>query len=224
MRYTLLGLLTALPLVACTGSPTQTITGRIGPGFPTSITTVKVLQGGTVVASSRVAADGTFQLAVPPGSGLSIHLVGSGQSDVVFPRQSGTIAKTFAVRPGGVSFNLGTMYFVGSSTNFAFHDQSGSGSAGSGTCDASDDQDASGATCVDDGDTSGGTCSADGSDGAEMGDSGSGSDSSADAGSGSDTSSEGADPADGPDEGNAVAEHNFPADGCADGSDNGGDD
>lgn len=224
MRYTLLGLLTTLPLVACTGSPTQTIKGRIGPGFPSPITTVKVVQGGTVVASSRVAADGTFQLAVPPGSGLSIHLVGTGQSGVVFPRQSGTIAKTFVVRPGGVSFNLGTMYYVGSSTTFAFHDESGSGSAGSGsTCDPSDDKDASGATCIDDGDASGGTCSADGSDGAEMGDSGSGSDSSADAGSG-DGSSEGADPADGPDEGNAVAEHNFPADGCADGGDNGGDD
>jgi len=194
----------ALPLaVGCSSSQPQILTGHIAPGFPAPITSVNVIKGSTVVASSPVAADGSFRLGVPAGTSYSIRLVSTGQTALVFPRHSGSINTTFAIRQGGVSFDLGGLHYVGTSTSttFAFHD-----SAPSGTCDA-EDHDSSGATCVDDGDASEGTCDA--------------GDSESEASDGSDSGSDAAEPADA---GDAVAEHNFPADGCADGNDNGGDD
>lgn len=194
----------ALPLaIGCSSSQPQVLTGHINPGFPTPITSVTVIKGSSVVATAPIAADGSFRLSVPAGTGYSIRLVSTGQTALVFPRHSGSINTTFAIRPGGVSFDLGGLHYLGTSTTtFAFHD-----GAASGTCNA-EDHDSTGATCIDDGDTSGGTCEAgdggsEGSDGADSG------------------SDAGAEPAD---LGDAVADHNFPADGCADGGDNGGDD
>ena len=210
--------LLALPVfAACTGGSTQILSGRVAPGFPTPITQVRVVAGTRVVASAPVAADGSFRLSVPAGSGYAIRLVGSGQSALVFPRHSGAIDTTFAIRAAGVSFDLGGLHYVGSAgtTHFAFHDQGGTGSGSGGSCDGND-HDSSGATCVDDGDTSGGTCGSGGEQEGDGSDSGAGSDDGSDSGGGSDSS--------GSDDGDAVAEHNFPQDGCADGNDNGGDD
>ena len=75
-----------------------------------------------------------------------------------------------------------------------------------------EEHDVNGATCIDDGDHQDSQCG-DTQDGATE-------DGSND-GSGADAETK---TADAPDAGDAVAEHNFPADGCADGSDNGGDD
>jgi len=127
----------------------------------------------------------------------------------VFPRHTSGIARTFTVRGSGVAFNLGALHFIGhaATTTFTFHD------AGASTeCD-SEDHDAMGATCVDDGDNGGGSCESDDGESDDGGES---------EGSGSGGGSASAD--DGTDEGDTVAEHNFPADGCADGGDNGGDD
>jgi hypothetical protein len=193
----------ALPLaVGCSSSQPQVLTGRVAPGFPAAVTSVNIIKGSSIVASAPVAADGSFRLSVPAGSSYSIRLVSTGQTALVFPRHSGTVASTFAIRSGGVSFDLGAIYYLGTSTpTFAFHD-----GASSGTCDG-EDHDSSGATCVDDGDATEGTCDA--------------GDSESESGDGSDGGSDAAEPAD---SGDAVAEHNFPADGCADGNDNGGDD
>ncbi|CAN5696158.1 hypothetical protein BH11MYX1_BH11MYX1_39470 [soil metagenome] len=208
MRSSLL--LVALPLaLGCSaGSGHQVISGRIAPGFPAQVTTVNVLHGRQIVASSRVAADGSFSLSVPPGANLSLRLVASGQAGVVFPRGSGSVDSTFAIKAAGVAFDLGNVRYVGaaSTTSFSFHD---GGSAAE--CDA-EEHDGNGATCIDDGDHQDNQCG-DGQDGATQDGAGDG--------SGADAESE---TADAPDAGDAVAEHNFPADGCADGSDNGGDD
>ena len=207
--------LLAVPFaVGCSSSSPQVLTGRVAPGFPTQVTGVKVMQGTTTVASAKVATNGSFTLSVPPSSGLTLRLVGGGQSNVIFPRHSGSLARTFVVRGGGVAFDLGAVHFVGasSSTTFAFHDASSSSD-----CDA-EDHDTSGSTCVDDGDHGGGSCeAADDSGGSDGSGASDGSDGSDGSGSGE------VDIADGPDQGDSVADHNFPADGCADGQDNGGD-
>lgn len=200
MKYSLALL---LPLaVGCSTSQPQIISGRVAPGFPSAINSIEVVKGSSVVASSSIATDGSFRLSVPAGTGYAVRLVGTGTSALVFPRHLGGIHQTFAIRPGGVAFDLGKLFYVGnaSATTFVFHD-AGTG----GSCDG-EDHDSSGATCVDDGDQSGGTC---------------GTETESDSGSGS---GDGSDAAEAPDAGDAVAEHNFPADGCADGGDNGGDD
>ena len=205
-----LGVLAALSFTGCSSPGPQVLTGRVGPGFPSNITTVKVLKGTTVVAHSPVNANGTFRLEVAPASGLSLRFVGTGQDNLVLPRKAGTIQRTFAIRGGGVAFNLGAIRFVGSSgtTGFAYH------TSGDPACDDAG-HDAMGATCVDDDtDTEDSTCETE-ADAGEGSGSGSGSSSTAFAPS---------DGADGPDQGDAVPEHDFPENGCADGHDNGGDD
>ena len=192
-----------LPLaVGCSTSQTQSISGRVAPGFPSAVSSIEVFKGTSVVASSAIASDGSFRLNVPAGSGYAVRLVGTGKSALVFPRHAGGLQQTFAIRPGGVAFDLGKLFYVGnaSTTTFAFHD-AGTG----GSCDG-EDHDSTGATCVDDGDHSSGTC---------------GTETESDTGGGS---GDGSDATEAADAGDAIAEHNFPADGCADGSDNGGDD
>ena len=216
MRSSLL--LLALPLALGCGDNQgrQILTGRIAPGFPAPISTVDVLRGRKVVATSAVAADGSFELAVPTGSNLSLRLVSSGQAGIVFPRATGTVDTTFAVRGSGVKFDLGMVHFLGASlpSTFSFHT---GGGTQTGECDA-EEHDASGATCADDGDHQGGSCDGEQQDGKHQdGDQ-------QDGQQDGETNDDGAnDTADAPDQGEAVADHNFPADGCADGNDNGGD-
>lgn len=204
--------LLALPLaIGCSaGAGPQVISGRIAPGFPAPVATVNVLQGRQIVATSPVAADGSFSLAVPPGANLSLRLVTSGQAGLVFPRSAGSVDATFAIKGTGVAFDLGTVRYVGaaSTTTFSFHD-----GGGAAACDG-EDHDASGATCIDDGDNQDHQC----------GDQQDGEQEVADGAEGSDGSDGANEIADAPDAGDAIAEHNFPADGCAGGNDNGGDD
>ena len=93
----------------------QVLTGHVAAGFPTPIASVNIVRGATIVASAPVAADGTFRLNVPAGTGYAVRLVGTGQTGLVFPRHAGAIATTFSVRSGGVAFDLGGLFYVGSS-------------------------------------------------------------------------------------------------------------
>jgi hypothetical protein len=197
------GLALSLALVACSSPPDQVITGHVAPGFPSQITSIRVIHNGAVVATSPVATDGSFLLSVAPSKGLALQLVGGGKDQVVFPRQGPTtqIRTTFAVRSGGVAFDLGAIHYVGlsaASVPLAFHN-------GPAATDCEDGHDAGGNTCVDDGDSDAQTCGADEEDDTESGES-------------ADDSNDGTDDVDDDlaDEGDAVAEHNFPADGCAD--------
>ena len=197
-------LLVALLASGCSTSSPQVLTGRIAPGFPSPITEIKVTtssiqswQGDARVATVPVAADGTFRIELPALTGVQLALVAAdGHNTLVFPRQTGAIDRRFAVRGNGVAFDLGAVRYVGSasSTTYAFQSSDGS-------CTGSD------AMCVDDRDTNQDTCgqndgqeqTGDNQDGNQDGET-------ADDGAGQDTT----------DMGDAVAEHNFPADGCAD--------
>jgi hypothetical protein len=197
------GLALSLALVACSSPPDQVITGHVAPGFPSQIASVRIIRNGAVVTTSPVGANGNFRLSVAPSKGLALQLVGSGKDQVVFPRQGPTtqIRTTFAVRSGGVAFDLGAIHYVGlsaASVPLAFHN-------GPASTDCEDGHDAGGNTCVDDGDSNTQTCGAD-----EENDTG--------PGESADDSNDSIDDVndDLADEGDAVAEHNFPADGCAD--------
>ncbi len=190
-------------LGACSSSPSgQIITGRVATDFPTPVTAVRVLHQGAIVGTSPVAADGTFQIAAPAQKNLAFQLVSGAKSKLVFPRHVGGNQTLFAVRGGGTTFDLGTIHFVGdvTTTTIVFHD-------GTISTDCEDGHDASGAVCADDQDSSGGSCDAEG-------------DNTEQEGMGSDDVNDGL-----ADDGDAVPEHNFPADGCADGesSDGSGD-
>jgi hypothetical protein len=197
-------------LAACSGSNDQVLTGRIAPGFPTTVTQVRAIHNGAVIATSAVAADGSFSLNVAPSTGIALQLVGADKIHLVFPRVSGSVDQALLVRGGGSAFSLGQIHFVGTpgTTTFSFHN----GPTAAGDC--TDGEDAAGDTCIDDDDTAHGTCDGD-----------SGGDSSGNDAEGSDDVSDGL-----PDDGDAVAEHNFPSDGCGDdgdggeGSDGGGSD
>lgn len=220
MRGYLLGI---LALAACSGGSSAVLTGRVATGFPAPVTGVKVLRGTTVVATSPVAADGTFRIEVPAGSGLTLRLVGTGHDNVMFPRRTGVIDHTFTAR-SGAELALGAVHFVGNASTTTFTFDHGSSASG---CDE-DDHDQNGAICVDDGeDDDGGTCTGSGSGSGTGSGSGSGSGTTVGlvvpddgGGSGSGMSSD-----DGMDDGDAVCDHDVPeACGSDDGSDDDGSD
>src|SRR5215475_13493084 len=138
MRTQLFIVLAGLVFAGCSGSstptstPTRTVSGRVAPtGFPMTVQTVKVMQGSRLLASAPVGGDGSFRLAVPLASSLTIRFVGAaGYSELAIPRQAGTIERTFALGQGN-DVDLGTIRFVGnaSTAKFTFH------SAGDGDCD-----------------------------------------------------------------------------------------
>jgi hypothetical protein len=183
------------PLAACSTSSPQVLTGRIGTGFPAPITSVRAVQNGVVTETSPVAADGSFRLQVSSGT-FAIQLVGADKTQLVFPRHGGDIATTFGVLAGGSAFDFGTVRFVGAagSATFSFHDDDSATACHDG-------HDATGATCVDDDDNDTGTCETEEHHGG-------------DDAAGSDDVDDGLDH-----DGDAVADHNFPADGCADDGD-----
>ena len=227
MRAILVGLVFA---IGCS-SPTQVMTGRIDPGFPSEITTVKVTtssiqswHGDALVTTSPVAADGTFRLETPPLGRVHLLLLAeNGKSTVVFPRQSGVIHSAFTIRPNGAPFDLGGIRYVGdsSTTTFAFRTVGGTGEA---ECE-DDGMDANGAMCVDDEDDNQNTCGQNDEneqEGEHEDDEGENDDGENEDDDGENEDGEHEDdgehddPEDGPDMGDALAEHNFPADGCSD--------
>ncbi len=186
--------LVLIPLIAaCSGSASspQVLSGRIAPGFPVNVTTVRAMRGATILATSPIAADGTFQIAVPPSRNVTLQLVGASRSDVVFPRTNQTTQRGFQIRGGGVAFDLGVMHLA--SSTFVFVD-------GATAAACTDGEDANGATCIDDAGDPNDTCEAeDGGDTESSDDNGAEADASADE----------------PDAGDATAEYNFPSDGCS---------
>lgn len=187
-------------LGACSSDAGQTITGRVGAGFPSTVTSVRVLHQGAIVGTAPVAADGSFAITVPAAKNLALQLVSGSKTKLAMPRHAGGSPTLFAVRAGGAPFDLGTVHFVGNLTGstIAFHD-------GATTTECEDGHDATGAVCADDSDSSAGTCAAETETETE--------------GSGSDDIDDGM-----PDAGDAVADHNFPADGCSDDDAAGSDD
>jgi hypothetical protein len=211
-------------VVACSGpSTTRTVSGRIAPGFPDSITKVKVMQGSNVVAVGMVSADGRFSLAVPQGSGYTMRFVGAGHSNLLMPRRSGGMQHVFMLGAGG-DISLGGIHYIGnaSTTRFSFH------SSPETECDE-EDHDTTGAMCVDDQE---GNDECDGDtddDGDHMG-SGSGSGSGSGMGSGSshddftgttEPNTSGMSDDDGNDDGDCAPDHDMD-EGCNMGSGSGG--
>ena len=201
-------------------APPQVLTGRIAPGFPTPITAVKVTtssmqswHGDALVTTAPVAADGSFRLAIPPMSGVRLQLIGAnGRSVVVFPRHSGSVAASFAIRANGVDFDLGRIRYVGDANTTVYTFKTATDA--SGGCN-DDGKDANGATCVDDSDSSQNTCGQNDNnqqDGQKQDDQ----TGNAGAQDGNHQDGDQTDSGDGADMGDAVAEHNFPVDGCAD--------
>lgn len=217
----------ALSAVGCSSPPTQVITGRIAPGFPMTVTTVKIkssivrsFDGGNAdIATAPVAADGSFRIEVAALEGLHLHLIGDGQTRVVFPRQAGTIDSSFAIRGTGADFDLGMIHYVGSAATTTFVFKQAPGGTG-GEMECEDDHDANGAMCVDDDDDNHNTCGQndDEGDDGEENDDGEGEHGDNDGDHHNDDGDH-ADSDDGPEMGDAVAEHNFPADGCSDDDD-----
>jgi hypothetical protein len=199
-------------LIGCSSSSsTRTISGRVARGFPSTVTSVKVLQGTSVVASAPVAADGSFTMAVPLSSGLTMRFVGGGHTDLVMPRRSGGLQRTFMLG-AGAPVQLGTLHYVGNSstTPFTFHTDPAT------ECD-DDCHDTTGATCVDDED---GNDQCDGDDDGDGDGMHSGGDDFTGSGSGSGMTS-GGDDSDGADDGDCVPEHDID-EGCGSGSGSGG--
>jgi hypothetical protein len=193
-------------LVGCGAPSEQVVTGRVATGFPSAPTAIRVVHNGQIVATSRLAADGSFRLAFTPSTKLALQVVTSGKAQLVFPRQAGGVKTTFSARTGGVPFDLGTIRFVANAqtTTFSFHN----GPAEATDCH--DGKDANGATCVDDDDNDHGTCEQEDESADDKADGSGGAD---------DDVNDGA-----TDEGDAVADHNFPADGCSDDDGGGSDD
>lgn len=192
-------------LAACSSSSPQVLSGRLAPGYPAGMTTVRAMHHTTILATAPLAADGSFQIAVPPSRDVTLQLVGASRSDVVFPRQSGTVERGFLIRGGGKPFALGTIRLGSPTTTFSFHN-------GTVASDCTDGVDANGETCIDDEGDLHDTCEAeDGSDSESADDT--------DNGAEADASAEA------PDAGDSTAEHNFPSDGCSgdDGADTGTD-
>jgi len=203
----------AVAAVACGAPETQVLTGRVAPGFPSEITMVSITttkiqswHGNVVVATAPVAGDGTFRIEAQAVSGLHFHLLGDGTSRLVFPRQLGQIDRSFAIRGHGADFDLGLVSFVGTSstTPIVF-----SMTGGGGESDCEDGHDSNGNMCVDDEDEQGDSCDDSDSD-SEDGDHDDGDDEDGDHEDGGHED----DDDDGGGMGDAVAEHNFPADGC----------
>lgn len=185
-------------------------------------------QGDALITTVPVAADGSFRLEIPPMTGVRFNLLAAnGRSTVVFPRQTGKIPAALAIRPNGGAFDFGLIRFVGdaSTASWAFMTTTGPMMG----CD-DEGRDAAGAMCVDDSDAGQTNCGQDEGDhqdgdhqdgdhqggDQQMGDNQSGDNHDDQAGE-NDTSN------DGPEMGQAVAEHNFPSNGCAGGHDDHGD-
>lgn len=190
----------------------QTISGRVAQStFASPVDTVTVVKGGTGVLEAPVAADGSFTVIVPAGSGYRIELSSAAtRAGLVSPRSSGAIDVTFAVRGSGAPFDLGMVRYVGDPAGTIFKQTGGTGGDGDGECEDGIDP-ATHAVCVDDDEEDGGSCSADEGDGDGE-----------EADDGEDGTDDGETDDDGPAVA-AVADHNLPsAIGCDDDHENEG--
>ena len=208
IRISSLSLAVGMLAAGCSSSSSpQDISGRVDqPGFPTAVTGVRVIRGTTTIVESPVASDGSFKVTVPAGSGYRIELVSQDQPGLVFPRTTGVIETSFAIKNGTNLFDLGMVRFVGDASTRTYHTET----PGDGDVECEDGLDPNGAVCVDDDDEEGAQCE-DGTNDGETNDDG------ADEGDGDGETDDDQLPANA-----AVAEHNLPASiGCDEGDGDG---
>ncbi len=111
-RLTMFTMVTAT-LAACGAESPQTISGRVATSsYPAPVTRVVAIgSDGTFYAP--VAADGSFDLAVPAGDRYRIEMrSGESGSQLVFPREAQQIATSFFVVESGDAFDLGQVRYV----------------------------------------------------------------------------------------------------------------
>lgn len=206
-----------LSLAACGGSPApQVVVGRVATtSFPYPVDTVRAVRGGRTVAEAPVAGDGAFSIAIPAGDGYRLELAAAGgRAGLVFPRQLGTIERTFNVRGHQAPFALGAVRYLGDPASHTYKTTTGA----DGECQDGTDP-ATGAVCVDDHED-GGSCADDSGGNCENGidpATGLACDGGPAANQDDGTEADGETPTDdGPTDG-AVADHNLPsAIGCGD--------
>ena len=143
-------LILALGMSACSSAPSaQAVRGTAAlTSFPSTPTEVQVHRAGVVVASAAIDADGSFEVAVPPGTGYRIALVNADRAvALVYPRAQGNIELSFDVRSGANAFDLGSVRYTNdlNTRTFAF---SLTGEP-DGECEDGIDAE-TGAVCVDD--------------------------------------------------------------------------
>lgn len=110
-RLTMFTMVTAT-LAACGADSPQTISGRVSTStFPEPVTRVVAIgSDGTFYAP--VAADGSFDLAVPAGDRYRIELRSTVRgSQLVFPRTN-TIDTSFFIVESGDAFDLGAVRYA----------------------------------------------------------------------------------------------------------------
>jgi hypothetical protein len=111
-RLTMFTMVTATLAVGCADSP-QTISGRVATSsFPEPVSRVVAIgDDGTFYAP--VAADGSFDLAVPAGDRYRIELRSTVRgSQLVFERAANSIDTSFFVVESGDVFDLGVVRYL----------------------------------------------------------------------------------------------------------------
>jgi hypothetical protein len=104
----------ALFFAACSEGK-QPVSGTVAQeSFSSPITTVTASRSDATSTSASVAADGTFTLNLPKGSGYRLDFTSAaGDTTLVFPRSGGAVEWRFDVTGTGSKFDLGTIRPVG---------------------------------------------------------------------------------------------------------------
>jgi hypothetical protein len=104
----------ALFFAACSEGK-QPVSGTVAQeSFSSPITTVTASRTDATSTSASVAADGTFTLNLPKGSGYRLDFASAaGDTTLVFPRSGGAVEWRFDVTSTGSTFDLGTVRQVG---------------------------------------------------------------------------------------------------------------
>lgn len=104
----------ALVLSACSESK-QPVTGTVAQeSFSSPITTVSASRTDGTSIDATVAADGSFTLNLPKGTGYRLDFANaSGATTLVFPRSGGETQWRFDVASAGSAFDIGAVRQVG---------------------------------------------------------------------------------------------------------------
>jgi len=110
-RLTMVTMVTAT-LAGCGAESPQMLGGRVATGsYPEPVTRVVAI-GSDGTFSAPVAADGSFDLAVPAGDRYRLEMRSATRgSRVVFPRSATRIDTSFVVVESGEAFDLGQVRY-----------------------------------------------------------------------------------------------------------------
>jgi len=175
-RFHTLGLATAALLtlsVGCqSGKSEQVVSGTVAlSSFPSAVTTVRVVDSAGTVAQAPVAADGSFSISIPRGTGYRLAFAdGPTAPSLVFPRSQGRIDSRFDIASAGAPFNLGAVRYIGDATSTGFvYGPTPSESGDTDDIECEDGIDANtGLVCVDDDDDEGASCESGAEDGDDI--------------------------------------------------------